>query len=73
MLDDATIWADLGCHRNGRRNAEENQEGRHQEAAADAEKARDETHRRTHSENQENADRHFGDREVNLHADSPRA
>ena len=73
VVEEATIWRGLGCHRDGRRNAEEDQERRHQEAAADAEQAGDEADRRPHPEDQENVDRHFGDREINLHANSPRA
>ena len=38
----------LRADRDGRRNAEEDQERRHQEAAADAEQARDEADRRAH-------------------------
>ena len=41
---------------------------RHQEAAADAEHAGDETNRRAHRQDEENIDRNVGNREVELHA-----
>ena len=39
MVEEATICADWRRDRDGRRNAEEDEERRHQEAAADAEQA----------------------------------
>ena len=50
------------------RDTDEDQQRRHQEAAADAEHAGDETHRRAHRQDEENIDRNVGDREVKLHA-----
>ena len=50
------------------RDADKNQQRRHQEPAADAEHAGDETNRRAHRQDEENIDRNVGDREVKLHA-----
>ncbi len=47
--------------------AEEDQERRHQEAAADAEHAGDEPDREPHREDDEDVDRQVGDRKVDLH------
>ena len=54
--------------RHRRRDADEDQKRRHQEAAADAEHAGDEPDRRAHRQDEENIDRNVGDREVELHA-----
>ena len=56
--------------RDRRRDADEDQQRRHQEAAADAEHAGDEADRRAHREDQEDIDRNVGDREIKLHARS---
>ncbi len=50
------------------RDADEDQQRRHQKAAADAEHAGHETDRRAHRQDEENIDRNVGDREVKLHA-----
>jgi hypothetical protein len=52
--------------RDGRRDAQEDEERRHQKAAADPEQAGDEADRRAHPENHEHADRHLGDGQVDL-------
>ena len=54
-------------HRDGRLYAYEDQERRHQESAADAEHAGDETHRQAHGEQKEDVDRDIGDRKIDLH------
>ena len=54
--------------RDGRCDADEDQERRHQEAAADPEHAGHEPNRRAHRQDEENIDRNVGDREVELHA-----
>ena len=48
--------------------ADENQQRRHQETAAYAEHAGDETNRRAHRQDEEDIDRNVGDRKVELHA-----
>lgn len=50
------------------RDADEDQERRHQKTAADAEHAGNETNRRAHRQDEENIDRNVGDREIQLHA-----
>ena len=65
--DEAATWlvtlatATAGVH------ADEDQQRRHQESAADAEHARDESDREPHGEQQEDVDRHVGDRKIDLH------
>ena len=54
--------------RDGGCDADKDQQRRHQEAAADAEHAGDETNRRAHREDEENIDRNVSDRKVELHA-----
>ncbi len=53
------------------RDADEDQQRRHQEAAADAEHARDEADREAHREQQEDVDRQIGDWKVDLHGHTP--
>ena len=53
------------------RDADEDQQRRHQEAAADAEHARDESDREPHGQDQEDVDGQVGDREIDLHAGGP--
>ena len=53
-----------------RRDAEENQKRRHQEAAADSEHAGHEADRSAQPEDEEYVDRNIGDREEELHARS---
>ena len=50
-----------------RRDVVEDQQRRDQEAAADAEHARQEADRRAHGEQHEDVDGHFGDREIDAH------
>ena len=50
------------------RDADEDQQRRHQEAAADAEHAGHETNRRAHRQDEENIDRNIGDGKIKLHA-----
>lgn len=50
------------------RDANEDQQRRHQEATADPEHAGDESNRRAHRQDEEDIDRNVGDREVELHA-----
>ena len=59
--------ARYGRDRDRRQDADEDQQRRHQEAAADPEHARDETDREPHGEQQEHVDRDVGDRKVDLH------
>ena len=73
VVEEATIWADWVRDRDRRRNAEEDQQRRHEKAAADAEQPRDEAHRRTHPEDEKNAHRHLGDRQIDLQPGSPMA
>ena len=51
-----------------RRDADEDQERRHQESATDPEHAGDEPDRCAHRQDEEDIDRNVGDREVELHA-----
>src|SRR5262249_22072777 len=60
-----------GRHRYRRRYPDEDQQRRHQEAAADAEHAGDEPDREPHREHEEYIDRKVGDREVNFHGLDP--
>ena len=62
------MWLATRGDRDRRRDADEDQQRRHQEAAADAEHAGDEADRRAHRQDEENIDRNVGDREVELHA-----
>ncbi len=65
---------DLWCHggdRDGGRNPREDEERRHQEAAADAEEARDEADRRAHRQHEQNADRHLRNRQIKCHERQP--
>ena len=55
--------------RDCRRDADEDQERRHQEAAADAEHAGDEADRQPHPQNDEDVDGQVGDRKVDLQGD----
>ena len=57
-----------GGDRDRRRNADEDLQRRHQEAAADPEHAGHEPNRRAHRQDEENIDWDIGDREVELHA-----
>ena len=59
-----------GCDSDRRRDADKDQQWRHQEAAADAEHAGYETYRRAHRQDEEHVDRKIGDREIKLHARS---
>jgi len=61
-----------GRHCDRRRDAEEDQEGRHQETAADAEHAGDESDGEPHRENDEYVDRQVCDRKIDLQARGPR-
>ena len=54
-------------HRDRRRYAEKDQERRHQEPAADAEHARDESDRQSHEQDKQDIDGQFGDRKIDLH------
>src|SRR5690349_16021624 len=54
-------------HGHARRHADEDQQRRHQESAADAEHPGNEPDREPHPEDQEDIDRKVGDRKVNLH------
>ena len=47
--------------------ADEDQQRRHQEAAADPEHAGNEADREPHAENEEDVDRQVGDRKIDLH------
>ncbi len=62
------MWLGDARHRDRRRDADEDQQRRHQEAAADAEHAGDESDREPHRQDEEDVDRQVGDREVDLHA-----
>ena len=53
--------------RDRRRDADEDQQRRHQEPAADAEHAGNESDREPHEEDQQDIDGQFGDRKVDLH------
>jgi hypothetical protein len=54
-------------YRNGRGDADEDQQRREQEAAADAEHAGEKADRNAHREDEEHADGQIGDWKVNLH------
>ncbi len=58
-----------GHGRNGdrRHDADEDQQRRHQEAAADPEHSRNEADREPHAEQKEHVDREIGDGEIDLH------
>src|SRR5579872_381273 len=56
-----------GCDRHGRRDADEDQERCHQEAAADAEHPGHEADRDPHRQDEEDVDRKVRDREEDLH------
>ena len=58
----------LGADGDRGRDAGEDQQRRHQEAAADAEHAREEADRPAHGEENENIRRHLGDGQIKLHA-----
>ena len=60
-----------GGDRDRRRDVVEDQQRRDQEAAADAEHARQEPDRRPHGEQDEEIDRHLGDREIDAHPSNP--
>ena len=62
------MWLATRGDRDRRRDADEDQQRRHQEAAADAEHAGHEADRRAHRQDEENIDRNVGDRKVELHA-----
>ena len=49
---------------------DEDQQRRHQEAAADPEHARDKSDREPHHEDEQDVDGQFGDRKVDLHVTS---
>ena len=66
------MWLRHGRHRDRRRDAEEDQQRRHQEPAADAEHAGNESDREPHRKNDEDVDRQVGDRKVDLQARGPR-
>ena len=53
-------------HRHGRRDAEEHQHRRHQEAAADAEQAGDEAHQRAQRHQERRVHRDLGDGQVDV-------
>ena len=57
----------LARHRDRRRDAHEHQDRRHQEAAAYAEQARDESDRRPQRHQERRVDRHLGDGQVDVH------
>ena len=57
-----------GSDRDRGRDADEDQQRRHQETAADPEHAGHEADRRTHRQDEQNIDRKIGDGEVELHA-----
>ena len=61
------MWLGDARHRHRRRDAEEDQQRRHQEAAADAEHAGDEADREPHRQDDEDVDRQVGDRKIDLH------
>ena len=50
-----------------RTDADEDQKRRHQEPAADAEHARDESDRQSHEQDKQDIDGQFGDRKIDLH------
>ncbi len=55
-------------HRHRGRDADEDQQRRHQKSTADAEHAGHETDRGAHRKDEENIDRNVGDRKIKLHA-----
>ena len=57
--------------RDGRLHADEDQQRRHQESAADAEHAGKEPDRKPHRQHEEDVDGNVGDRKVDLHGLSP--
>ena len=57
-----------GGDRDRGRNADKDQQRRHQKTAADPEHAGDETNRSSHRQDEEDIDRNVGDRKVKLHA-----
>ena len=57
----------FGRHRDGRRDADEDQQRRHQESAADAEQAGKKADRAAQPHQQEHVDGDLGDRKVDLH------
>ena len=60
----------MGGHardRNRRADTDEDEQRRHQEPAADAEHARDESDRKPHEQDKQDIDGQFGDRKVDLH------
>ncbi|MEZ5930559.1 MAG: hypothetical protein R3F54_01120 [Alphaproteobacteria bacterium] len=59
--------AGLGAHGDGRRNADEDEKRRHQEAAPDAENARQKADGAAHTQQQEQIDRYLGHRQVDIH------
>ena len=59
-----------GGDRDRGRDADEDQQRRHQKAAADPEHAGHEAHRRAHRQDEEDIDRNVGDGEIELHARS---
>ena len=69
--EEAVICAELGADRHRRRNPREDQQRRHQEAAADAEQAREEADRAAHGQENEDVRRHLGDGQIEVHT-SPR-
>ena len=69
--EEAVICAELGADRDRRRNAREDQQRRHQEAAADAEQAREKADRAAHGQENEDVRRHLGDGQIEVHT-SPR-
>ena len=66
------MWLLTRRHRDRGRDAEEDQERRHQKAAADAEHAGDESDGQPHRENDEHIDRQVRDRKIDLQARGPR-
>ncbi|MNN57957.1 hypothetical protein D3C81_1729740 [compost metagenome] len=59
--------AGLAGDGHGRGNAHEDEDGRHQEAAADAEQARDKADQRAQQNQERPVHRNLGDRQVNIH------
>ena len=60
-----------GGDRDGGRDTHEDEERRHQKAAADAEHPRDESDGEPHRKNEEHVDRQFGDGKIDLHGRYP--
>ena len=63
----ATIWLAPVPTATAERHAEEDQQRRHDEAAADAEHARQEADRQADAREQEHVERQLGDGKVDLH------